>query len=562
MTRDYVAVATQYAEDVVAGKIPACIYVQQACQRQLSDLERQGRADWPYRFDDERAAHVCRFVELLPHIKGRWARDRRLITLESWQVFILTTVFGWVDREGLRRFRTAYDEIPRKNAKSTLSSGVALYALVADDEEGAEVYSAATTRDQAKIVWQDARQMVLRSAGMRARFGVEASAHAVFVEETASAFKALSRDQGGNLDGLNIHAAIVDELHAHKTRDVFDVIDTGTGSRDQSLIWLITTAGFNRAGICYEKRSYSIKVLSGAVEDPTWFAVIFTVDSEEMDEEERLFTDPAIWQKANPNWGVSVMPADIARKAKQALETPSARNNFLTKHLNVWVNADTAWMDMIAWERCADPQLSLDDFSGESCYAAGDLASKLDIASIAYMFERDGHYYAFTRNYLNEEAAEDGRNSQYSGWARSGHLVTTPGNVTDYELIEDDIRQAASNFDLIELALDPWQAEHMRQRLAEDGLNTIELRQTVANMSEPMKQLQALVMQGRFHHNGDPVLTWMVSNVVAHLDAKDNIYPRKEFPGNKIDGVVALVMALNRAMVLKDSDCDIAGVIG
>lgn len=562
LSRDYVAIATAYAEDVIAGRIPACVYVQQACQRQLSDLDRQGREDWPYTFDLERAAHVCRFVELLPHIKGKWARERRRIELEPWQVFILTTAFGWIDSAGHRRFRVAYDEIPRKNAKSTLSSGVGLYLLMADGEEGAEVYSVATTRDQAKIVWQDARQMVLRSGGMQQRFGVEASAHSIYVEDSASAFKALSRDHGGNLDGLNIHAGIIDELHAHKTREVFDVIDTGTGSREQSLLWLITTAGFNRSGICYEKRSYTIKVLNGSVEDPTWFGIIYTVDEADLADEERLFTDAAVWQKANPNWGVSVMPADIARKARQALETPSARNNFLTKHLNVWVNADTAWMDMIAWDRCADPELQIEDFAGEPCHVAADLASKVDIASLAFVFERDGHYYGFVRNYLNEDAAEEGRNSQYSGWARTGNLIVTPGSVTDYEVIEDDIRQAATDYRITELALDPWQAEHMRQRLAEEGLQTIEFRQTVANMSEPMKQLQALVLQGRFHHNGDPVLTWMMSNVVAHLDAKDNIYPRKEFPANKIDGVVALIMALARAMAAEAPSLDAIAAIG
>jgi len=546
LSRDYVAIATQYARDVVEGRIPACRYVRQAAQRQLDELE-QGVIG--YHFDVEAASRPCRFIEKLPHIKGRWARERQLIRLEPAQVFLITTLFGWVDEQGLRRFRIAYIEMPRKNAKSTLAAGIALYMLTADGEAGAEVYSAATTRDQARIVWKDAKHMVDRTPGLRRRFGVETSAHSIDVPHTASLFRPLSRDHGGNLDGLNIHCGVIDELHAHKTRDVFDVLDTGTGSRDQPLLLLITTAGFNRAGVCYEKRSYTIKVLSGAVDDPTWFGIIFTVDEEDLEHEERLLTDEHIWRKANPNWGVSVNPADIARKAKQALETPSARSNFLTKHLNVWVNADTTWMDMIAWERCADRSLRETDFTDVPCYMAADLASKVDIASVAKVFERDGHYYGFVRHYLNEEAAEAGRNSQYAGWARAGHLVLTPGNVTDYELIEDDIRADAADFDIQELALDPWQAEHMRQRLAEDGLNTIELRQTVANMSEPMKMLQALVLQGRFHHNGDPVLAWMVSNVVAHLDAKDNIYPRKEHPDNKIDGVVALIMALGRALM-------------
>lgn len=549
--RDYVAIATEYARQVINGEIPACLYVRQACSRQLRDLERAAAGDWCWHYDIELASRICRFIELLPHVKGDWARARKLITLEPWQIFELTTVFGWVDANGLRRFKTSYEEVPRKNAKSTKTSGVGLYMLAADGEEGAEVYSAATTRDQAKIVWQDAKRMAERSPGLQRRFGVETSAHSIYVEQTGSAFKPLSRDQGGNLDGLNVSAALVDELHAHKTREILDVLETGTGARSQPLLWLITTSGFNRSGICYELRSYAIKVLSGAVEDDEFFAIIFTVDDEDLEDIGRLLNDPELWRKANPNWGVSVNPDDIARKARKAREMAAAQNNFLTKHLNVWVNADTAWMDMAAWDRCADVSLKIEDFTGEYCAGAADLASKIDIASVAYVFERSGHYYAFVRNYLNEDAIEDGRNSQYEGWANQGRLIATPGNVTDYGLIEDDIRDDARQFRIDELGFDPWQAEHLRQRLADDGLNTVEFRQTVANMSEPMKTLQALVLEGRFHHNGDPVLTWMVSNVVCHCDAKDNIYPRKEFPENKIDGVIAVIMAL--ALLLRRS---------
>ena len=527
------------------GKIGACLYVRQACQRQLDDLERE---DFGYHFDEDRANHVCRFIEKLPHIKGDLARQRASIHLEPWQCFQLTTVFGWVDERGRRRFKTCYNELPRKNAKSTVTSGIGLYLLLADDEEGAEVYSAATTRDQARIVWADAKRMVDRCPGMRARFGVSTSAHSVFVEHTASAFKPLSRDQGGNLDGLNVHGGLLDEVHAHKTRDVFDVIETATGARTQPLLWMITTAGFNRAGICYEQRAYAIKILSRAVVDEEYFAVIYTVDAEDLDDMDRLLTDPDIWAKANPNWGISVNPQDIARKARKAREMTAAQNNFLTKHLNVWVNADTAWMDMRAWESCGDRSLNLDDFEGRDCWIAVDLASKVDIACVTLLFLIDGEYYGFKRHYLPEDAAEDGRNSQYSGWARDGYLTLTPGNVTDYSVIEDDLREFASRFNVLEVGYDPWQAQYLANRLMEDGLPMIEIRQTVQNMSEPMKELEALVLSGRYHHNADPVMTWMVSNVVAHLDAKDNIYPRKEFPENKIDGVVAEIMALALAV--------------
>jgi phage terminase large subunit-like protein len=491
------------------------------------------------------AERVCRFAELMPHIKGEWAGT--LIKLDGWQSFVLSTVFGWVDDNGYRRFKTAYIEVPRKNAKSTLSSTVALYCLTADGEAGAEVYSAATTRDQARIVWQDAKRMVEKSPGLRSKLGVNTSAHAIYVDNTASSMKALSRDQGGNLDGLNIHCGIIDELHAHKTRDVFDVIETGTGSRRQPLLWLITTAGFNRAGICYEQRSYTLKLLSGAAKDEEYFGIIYTIDKDDD------WADESAWAKANPNWCVSVNPDDIRRKARKAMETASAVNNFLTKHLNVWVNAATAWMDMRAWDECGDQTLALEQFEGQECHIGVDLATKTDIAAVNITFRKDGEYYAFNRFYLPEDAASEGRNSQYSGWGRSGKLILTPGNVTDFALIEADIRDLASRFRVLSVAYDEWQAQYLANNLMADGLPMVNYRLTVQNMSEPMKEWEALVLQSKYHHNNCPAMTWMVSNVVAHLDAKENIYPRKEFPENKIDGPVAQIMALGRWVLEKDS---------
>lgn len=539
LKRNYVEIAIHYALDVVEGNISACRHVINACQRQLNDLER----DFEYTFDTEKATRVCEFIELLPHIKGEWARDKRLLELEPWQIFVLTTVFGWVDSKGNRRFKTVYTEIPRKNAKSTLSSGVGLYLLSADGEEGAEVYSAATTRDQARIVWQDAKRMAEKSGGLKKKLGVDTAAHSIHVEKTSSWFRPLSRDQGGNLDGLNVHGGIIDELHAHKTRDVFDVIETATGARRQPLLWLITTAGFNRAGICYEQRAYSIKLLDSVVSDDEYFSIIYTIDDNDD------WTDPKSWEKANPNWGVSVNPDDIARKARKAMEMAAAQNNFLTKHLNMWVNADTAWMDMRSWDACGNPELSLEQFTGKSCYLALDLASKTDIASLAIVFKEEDRFAVFVKNYLPEDAAESGKNSQYPGWVIENRITTTPGNTTDYAYIEDDLRDIASRFDVKEVGFDPWQANYLATRMMDEGMPMVEIRQTVANMSEPMKELEALVMSKKLTHSGCPVLSWMISNVVAHLDAKDNIYPRKQFPENKIDGVVALVMAIGRANI-------------
>lgn len=548
--RSYTAVAQRYAQAVVAGDIPACQWVRLACQRQLQDLARfKGRSS-PYRFNPvltdamgrsyRPADNLCAFVELLPHIKGPLAGTP--ITLEPWQVFILSTIFGWVKRDGRRRFRRVYIEVPRGNAKSTLSSAVGLYMLTADGEGGAECYSLATTRDQARIVFGDAQQMARKSSGFRTRYGVTVGAHNIHVLNAAAKFEALSAE-GSTLDGLNIHFGCIDELHAHKTRTVYDVVETGTGKRDNSLLWVITTAGSDRAGICYEARSFVTRVLGGQVEDDSQFGIIYGLDDgDDWGTEEALL-------KANPNWGISVRPEVILPLQAKALQLPSATNNFRTKHCNDWVSVDTAWMDIRAWERCADSRLSPDDFEGQPCWIGIDLASKVDIASMALLFERDGQVVGFVRHFLPEDTVFAAANSQYQGWMQAGRLLATPGNVTDFGLIEAELLDAAARFEIKAVAFDPFQATQFSTRMLAEGLPMIEVRPTVLNFSEPMKQLEALVLQGKWAFDGDPVLTWMVSNVVCHRDAKDNIYPRKERPENKIDGVIAVLMALNRLLL-------------
>ncbi|WP_027349549.1 terminase large subunit [Halotalea alkalilenta] len=548
--RNYATIARQYAQSVVAGDVPANQWVRKACQRQLDDLARfKGRGS-PFRFNPilqdtqgrkfRPGDNLCAFIELLPHIKGPLAGQA--IELEPWQVFILTTVFGWVRKDGRRRFRRAYIEVPRGNAKSTLSSAVGLYMLTADGEGGAECYSLATTRDQARIVFGDAQQMARKSPGFRARYGVTVGAHNIHVINTASKFEALSAE-GSTLDGLNIHFGCIDELHAHKTRTVYDVVETGTGKRDNSLLWVITTAGSDRAGICYEVRTFVTRLLDGLVADDSQFGIIYGLDEgDDWGTEEALI-------KANPNWNISVRPEVIGPLQAKALQLPSATNNFRTKHCNDWVSTDTAWMDIRAWERCADSSLCLEDFAGEPCWIGIDLASKVDIASMAIVFEREGKAIAFVRHFLPEDTVFSAANSQYQGWMNSGRLLATPGNVTDFSMIEAELLDWATRFEVKAVAFDPFQATQFSTRMLAEGLPMIEVRPTVLNFSEPMKQLEALVLQAKFTFDNDPVLTWMVSNVVCHRDAKDNIYPRKERPENKIDGVIAVLMALNRLLL-------------
>ncbi len=548
----YNAVARAYAEQVVAGEILACRWVQRACQRQLDDLAKfKGKAS-SYLFNpkltdkDGRefrpADNLCAFIERLPHVKGPLAGEP--IQLEPWQAFILTTVFGWVKPNGTRRFRRSYIEVPRGNAKSTLSSAVALYMLAADREGGAEVYSLATTRDQARIVFGDAQTMARRSPGFRNRFSVEVGAHNMHVLASGSKFEALSAE-GSTLDGLNIHFGCVDELHAHKTRTVYDVVETGTGKRDNSLLWVITTAGSNRAGICYEVRTFVTKLLDGVFEDDSQFGIIYGLDDADD------WTSESALIKANPNWGISVRPEVLAPLQAKAMQLPSAVNNFKTKHLNEWVNADTAWMDMRAWDACADSSIDLDAFVGQPCWIGLDLASKTDIAALVMVFphpEIADAYVVFGKYYLPEDTVTAAGNSQYEGWMRTGRLTVTPGNVIDFGWIEADLLDMASRYAIQAVAFDPFQATQLSTRMLAEGLPMIEVRPTVLNFSEPMKTLEALVLQKKLTHDGDPVLSWMASNVVAHLDVKDNIYPRKERPENKIDGIVALIMAISRAI--------------
>lgn len=540
--RDYIKIANQYINDVLANKILACKYVKQACKRQKDDLKRK----WAYHFDNKRAERVCKFVEHLTHIKGPKAGEN--IILEPWQVFILTTVFGWVDDNGYRRYQQVYIEVCRGNGKSALSSAIALYCLCADGEKGADVYSFATTRDQAKIVFNDAQAMARANKDLLSAFGATVLANSIVVLGTNSKFLPKSAD-GKTLDGLNTHCGIIDELHAHKTREVYDVVKTSIGKRAQPLLWCITTAGFNLSGICYEVRRFVTKVLDKSVTEDSQFGIIYTVD-DGID----WRTEDAL-KMANPNWGISVMPKAILANLSMALSDPSAENNFKTKHLDIWCNANAAFLDMQKWRKCYKPDVTIDDFEGYPCIYGLDLAAKTDIAALVRLFwreEDDGnvHYYVFPTFWIPEEKVQTSSNSQYKGWAKQELLITTEGQINDLQSIQEYILEDAKHYDTLAVCFDPWQAYQLASNLSMEGLTMIEVAPTVLNFSEAMKEMQALTYTKRLHTDGNPVMEWMASNVVAHLDAKDNVYPRKESNDQKIDGIVALIMAIKQSIVM------------
>lgn len=544
---DYVDKAERYIKKVITGKIDACLFVRQACTRQVNDLKKKKTKKFPYIFDRKKANRVCQFIENLSHVKGVKAGEP--VHLEDWQCFILTSVFGWVKEDGARRFTQTYIEVPRGNGKSTLCSGIALYMECADGEQGAEVYSFATTREQAGIVFGDALAMARGNKDFKNYFGVTCLNHSVIVLGTNSKFMAKSSD-AGTLDGLNTHCGIIDELHAHKTRHVYDVVISSIGKRAQPLVFCITTAGFYLHGICMERRKTTAKVLAGAVSIDSLFGIIYTID-----EDDDWKTEKAVI-KANPNWGVSVNPDIMRGELANALVNTSAQKNYLTKHLDVWVNSDSAWLDMAKYNACIDTSFTPEDFAGKPCIYGVDLASKLDLSAVIKLFwkknQDDGliHYYVWADFFLPSDTVKNSGNTSYYGWVEDGHLRTTDGAITDIGQIEQFIIEDYKKFDTLSVAYDPMQATQMAQGLLQDGAPMVELYQNLKNLSEPMKTLQALMYSGRLHVLNNPVLHWNAANVVAHTDAKENIFPRKEKPEDKIDGIVALIMAFNQAIFL------------
>jgi phage terminase large subunit-like protein len=535
--------AIAYAKDVGTGKVVAGRFVRLACARFLADLER----DWVYRFDAEKADRAVRFMELMPHTKGKWAAKKLRLALEPWQCFVECNLFGWVHAEtGLRRFRLCYEEEPRKNGKSLRLAARGLYLFAADGEAGAEVYSGATTEKQAHEVYRPAWQMVQKLPALRDRFGIEQSGNPknpgpMFVMEDMSKFEPMIGKPG---DGSSPHAALVDEYHEHDTDQMVDAMQTGMGAREQPLLSIITTAGSNLGGPCYEMRRDVIRVLEGTVQDETLFGVIYGLD------EGDAWDDPENLKKANPNYGVSVFPDFLLAQLAQAKRSASKQNAFRTKHLNEWVGARTAWMNMLAWQR-QKRSFVVEDFDGCPCWIGVDLASKLDVTAAVMVFEKGGSYYVIPRFYVPEDALQE--NEKYREFVTGGHMVATPGSMTDYGFLEEELKEIAAQADVQDAAFDPTQAAYVMTRLQQSGVEVVEFPQNVKNLSEPMKEVEALTLSRRLWHDGNPAMTWMMGNVVAKRDAKEHIYPRKETPGDKIDGPVALIMAMGRAMLTRET---------
>ncbi|WP_067986217.1 terminase large subunit [Neptuniibacter pectenicola] len=550
--------ANKYARDVVAGRIDACKYVILACQRHLDDLAESKKKSFKYRFDKNAAERVCKFIQKMPHTKGKWARQGLKLTLEPWQLFPLVAVFGWKrKKDALRRFREAYNEVPRKNGKSAPAAALGVYMLCADGESGAEVYSGATTEKQAWEVFRPARQMCLRTPALAQHFGIEINAKNLNRPADDSKFEPIIGDPG---DGASPSASVVDEYHEHADDSLYDTMITGMGAREQGLIWVITTAGSNIAGPCYDQRRRVIEMLDGTTPDDELFGIIYTID--EGDD----WTSVEALRKANPNMGVSVFEDYLLSQQQRAIKNARYVNTFKTKHLNMWVQSKTAFFNMEDWNKCEDKTLTLEQFQGEECTLGMDLARKIDLNSMPRVFNRmiDGkrHYYSVSPCFwVPEDTVFDEDNKRqskrYQNWVTTGHLLPTDGAEIDYREILAEALATQEIAPVICSAIDPHGATNLSHHLADENLNPVTIVQNFTNMSDPMKELEAAISAGRFHHDGNPIMTWCISNVVGkNVPGNDDIVrPIKEGNDNKIDGAVALIMAIGRIM-LSDQSTD------
>lgn len=535
----------------MSGRITTCRWTRLACERHRRDLKTGASRGLRY---DERAARVAiAFFSVLNHWKGEWGNTR--ITLEPAQQFWLASLFGWKRADGFRRFRTGYLEVARKNGKTTTAAGVGLYLAFIDGEPGAEVYSAAVKHDQARISHKDATMMVKASPQLRATIGVfRDNLHDL---KSGSKFEPLSSDYN-SLDGLNIHGVIADELHAWPQPELWGVLKTGTGARRQPMMLAITTAGVDQQGVCYQQREYVTRILNGIVEDDAYWGMIYTLDTKrdwpdlEQDDD---WQDERNWFKANPLLGVSKKLDTMRSDAKEAANKPAELNHFLRWHLNVWTQATTRWISPIHWAACGQYAVDADALAGRPCYAGLDLSQTYDITALALVFppETEGEPYQVQMRFWlpADNMLERVRRDQvpYDVWARQGHLILTPGNVVDYDFILAEIARLTERYNVVEIGFDRWGATMITQKLQAMGGDewVVPIGQGVVSMSPPMKELGKLIAQQKLAHGANPVLSWMADNLVAVEDAAGNIKPDKAKSREKIDGMVALIMGLDRA---------------
>ena len=493
-------------------------------------------------YDENKAQRAIRFCEKLKHTKGRF--DNAPFLLEPFQKRIISDVFGTVLDSGARQYRTVYVEIPRKNGKSELAAALALKLLFADDEPGAEIYGAAADRDQASIVFDVAVQMVRKAPGLAKRAKIVESTKRILYPARNSFYRVLSAEHASK-HGFNPHAVVFDELHAQPNRHLWDVMTTGSGTRWQPLVVAITTAGYDRTSICWEQHEYAQQILDGVIEDPTFYPVIFAADREDD------WTDEAIWYKANPALGVFRDLEEMRVAFHKAKNMPAFQNTFRRLYLNQWTQQEDRWMDLGVWDESAG-EVYEEDLEGEIAYGGLDLASTEDMAAFVLVFpDEDECYDVLPFFWLPEDAVArrtQKDNVPYQVWADNGLLEVTPGNIIDYRYILNRISELGERYYIQEIAFDRWGAQKIANELADAGFTVAQFGQGFATMASPTKELMRLIKGRRLRHGGHPILRWQADNLVVRQDPSGNLKPDKGKSSEKIDGMVALIMGLDRAL--------------
>lgn len=529
--------AEQYAEDVRSGKVVACHWVKQAVERYYNDLDYAVEKGWY--FDRKAAERAINFAEKFKHIKGASANS--YLILEPWQCFVLWNLFGFkMSGTGLRRFREAYISVAKKNGKTTLAAPISLYMGIADKEMGAEVYYVAVTRDQARICFDTVKTMVEKSDLSKI---CRVYRDAVTYEPNGATFKALS-SEARSLDGKSSHFVVIDEYHAHPTDEVYDMMQNSVVGRVAPMVFVITTAGANLNYPCYAYDKTMRKILDGVIESDHHFAIIYTLD------DESEVHDPAMWIKANPCLNKSLPEDNLHKQYKQMKNSPYKMANILTKHFNMWVDAPTVWITNSQWGE-NNSVVPIERLKGKQCYAALDLANTQDYCCYLKMFTEEGRFQFVWKFYIPEAKFKDRYEMQrehanLAEWVKEGWVTITDGDVTDYDYILADVARDMEDYDIEAIAYDPWNSAQVAAKLTERGANMQAFSQTIGNYAYPTKEFSRIVLKGIVDHYNNPVARWMLSNVVIRTDANGNERPDKAKSAEKIDGIVAAIMALGQ----------------
>ncbi|MBW5382328.1 terminase large subunit [Brachyspira pilosicoli] len=566
----------EYINKVINKELPVCQAAFLAVKRHLDDIEKSKNNDYPFYFDEDEAKRPITFIQSLVHTKGEWANHN--IILESWEQFIIASIFGWRRKENkLRRYKKAYVQVSRKNGKTTFASGIGNYCFFCDSpaEAGVEIYYIATKKDQAKIAWSESERQIRKAKALnKEAITYKQTSTITKKKDTASKSKPLGQDSNTE-DGLNPHLVIVDEYHAHPDNELLNVLESGMGARRQPLTFIITTAGFDKTSVCFSEYEYAKQILQGSLNNDEYFCIIYEPDNikdiwifmseykeklnnnQNTQEQEELINN--IIFQANPNINISVKDSYLKSRLFEGLDKPVQRTDILTKNLNVWTQASEVWISSDRWLKSYLHQnININELKGKRACIGLDLATTRDIAAYVLCFDTvdNDPYILLPRFFMPKENIRQRSKEDrvpYELWALQGLITLTNGDIIDFDIIESSILQDAKDFEIIEIAYDPWKAIEIITHLESEGFKMQQVRQSfaVGGLSEGTSLFEKTIDERKLLHGNNPVLNWMISCCEVKTDGRDNylpVKPDRRRSYKRIDGVVASIMALHRVI--------------